>query len=228
MRDQIASELVQNADTFAAWAMGASNGERFSLENDYFTTPDAEVAYAMVRLLRPKTVIEVGSGHSTKVLRQALDSIGDRGDLISIDPQPRAGVGGLADQTFVCPVESLDPEWLLSLLRANDILFIDSSHEVRVGNDVIFLYSEVLPSLAPGVVVHIHDVFLPFHYPQEWIVQQQWSWTEQYLVLMIVLFSDSFEVLWASSHLQRTWEPFSVWFTHARPRRGCSLWLRKR
>ena len=100
--------------------------------------------------------------------------------LVSIDPVPRREIAQHADEVIVDRVETLDPSFILSRLQRNDFLFIDSSHEIKTGNDVLYLYLRILPSLAPGVIVHMHDIFLPFEYPKEWIVQNRWLWGEQY------------------------------------------------
>ena len=112
-------------------------------------------------------------------------------------------------------------------LAENDILFIDSSHETKAGNDVQFLYFDVLPRLQSGVLVHIHDIFLPFEYPKRFL-DSGYPWREAYLVEAMLLFGNAFEVVWAGHHLQRTLKGFAEHFPNIGNRAAQSLWLRKR
>lgn len=203
------------------------NDVGYSFRNDYFGSPDTEVLYAIVREIRPSSVVEVGSGHSTRVIRQAIVDGHLDTRLISIDPQPRAGNTGLADTFYRMPVEALGNAELFRSLKAGDILFIDSSHVIKTGNDVVFLYLIALPLLAPGVLIHIHDIFLPYDYPKDWVVEKRWGWNEQYLVQALLTFSSAFKVLWAGYFLQRTRKDFSEHFPHMNGRAAGSLWLRK-
>ena len=91
---------------------------------------------------------------------------------------------------------------ILDLLSAGDILFIDSSHTVTTGGDVPYLFLEILPRLNPGVLIHIHDIFLPFDYPEQWVLED-WGWTEQYLVHAFLSYNQTFEILWPASYV---WE----------------------
>jgi len=99
------------------------------------------------------------------------------------------------------PVEDLDLE-LFRNLAANDVLFIDSSHVVKTGSDVVREYLEILPALPPGVLVHVHDIFLPWDYPRDLVVKNLCFWSEQYLLQAFLSFNSSFEVIWASSAMQ--------------------------
>jgi hypothetical protein len=92
-------------------------------------------------------------------------------------------------------VQQLDPSWFTGL-GSGDILFIDSSHVLKIGNDVWFEYLEVIPRLNPGVIVHAHDIFLPAYYRRETVVRDRWFWNEQYLLQAFLSFNEQFEVLW--------------------------------
>ncbi len=83
----------------------------------------------------------------------------------------------VADNIIRSRAELTDVE-VFAQLQAGDILFIDSSHEVRTGNDVLFIFFQILPALCPGVVIHLHDIFLPYDYPQGWVAESRWGWTE--------------------------------------------------
>jgi predicted O-methyltransferase YrrM len=201
----------------------------YSFSNDYFTSPDAEVAYALVRLLNPKRIIEVGSGNSTYLFREAITDGSLDTKLVSIDPSPRREVETVADCVIHRRLEPVPSSELQDVLHCNDILFIDSSHEIRSGNDVVSLFLNVVPKLNIGVVIHIHDIFLPFEYPREWVIENKLNvnWTEQYLVQAVLQGSDQFEVLWPGYFLQRTMPRFSDYF-HCEPEGiATSLWLRK-
>lgn len=204
------------------------NDVRYTFHNEYFASPDAEILYAIIRKVSPRSVVEVGSGYSTKIIRQAILDGGLKTTLISVDPQPRTGVEQFSDTLHRKPVETLGGSGLFESLKKDDIVFIDSSHEVKTGNDVIFLYLNVLPGLQPGVLVHIHDVFLPYDYPQEWVIDEKREWNEQYLVQALLTFSSGFDVLWPGYFLQRTMPGFPQHFPHLNGNTAKSLWLMKK
>lgn len=123
--------------------------------------------YGMIATRKPSTYIEIGSGNSTKVARKAIRENGLSTRIISIDPCPRAAIDHLADEVIRSPFEDLnDLAFLLDALGENDILFIDNSHRVFPNSDALRCFLEVLPSLKKGVIVHIHDIYLPYDYPQ--------------------------------------------------------------
>ena len=134
---------------------------------DWFPRLDAAAAYAMVRVLRPKRIVEIGSGHSTRFLARAVADghLGTR--IVAIDPEPRASLEGLKVRWLRQPVQASEPA-LFAGLEERDILFIDSSHQLKRGSDVEFLLQNALPRLAKGVRVHFHDIFLPDPYPLAW------------------------------------------------------------
>ena len=202
--------------------------DQYSFANDYYGSPDAEVLYAMIQLHQPRLIIEVGSGNSTLLLRQAIADGGLPTRLVSIDPCPRREIAQHSDEVLRERVEALDAGQIFSGLDQNDILFIDSSHEVKVGNDVLHLFLNVLPSLSPGVIIHVHDIFLPFEYPQDWVVEYRWTWTEQYLLQSLLQGSQEFEVLWAGHYIQKTVPRFTDSFRFWVGADARSVWLRRR
>lgn len=203
------------------------NDVGYTFNNDYFSSPDTEVLYTIVRQFQPRMVVEVGSGNSTQIIRQAVLDGQLKTRLISIDPQPRMENSALADEVYRTRVEWLRSGELFRSFKAGDILFIDSSHVIKTGNDVVFLYLIVLPELPPGVLIHIHDVFLPYDYPREWVMEKRREWNEQYLVQALLMSTNAFEVLWAGHFLQRTRVDFAQHFPHLNGRVAGSLWLRK-
>jgi predicted O-methyltransferase YrrM len=220
--------LEKYRDRTSRFAKAREDG-MYSFSNDYFTSPDAEVAYALVRLLHPKRIIEVGSGNSTRLFREAITDGTLDTKLVSIDPSPRREVESVADHVIRRRLEDVPSFELQDVLQPNDILFIDSSHEIRSGNDVVSLFLNVLPKLNAGVVIHVHDIFLPFEYPREWIIKNTLNvnWTEQYLVQAVLQGSDQFEVLWPGHFLQRTLPDFASHFGGNPEGIATSLWLRK-
>jgi hypothetical protein len=208
----------------------AGEAHSYYFNNSSFGGTDALVLYCLVRHLRPQLIVEVGAGFSTRLLAQAAAPNGPT-RLVSIEPNPDAVVAGgfpgltkLLDQ----PVEQVDPA-VFGELQAGDVLFIDSSHVVRADGDVTHLFLEVLPRLNPGVVVHVHDIFLPGQYPRKWMLEWHLFWTEQYLLHAFLLFNHEFEVLFANAFMgarhgevMRAVFPTSPWWG------GGSFWMRRR
>lgn len=200
----------------------------FYLNNPMFSGTDALVLYCMVRHFRPASIIEVGSGFSTRVLVEAAKHNGPT-QILCIEPHPEE----LLKQR-VLPVTLIErrvQDISLSVfesLQSGDALFIDSSHAVRIDGDVNYLFLEVLPRLKPGVIVHVHDVFLPRQPPREWVVDQMRFWCEQYLLQAFLAFNGAFEVVLSNSYLGLRHErvmrdvfPRSPWWG------GGSFWIRR-
>jgi hypothetical protein len=201
----------------------------FFRNNEWFESVDADVLYSIVRHFAPRQVIEVGSGYSSRLTARAIRDGRLQTRLICVDPCPRVEVTQLADEFINRPVEELSPCDLSNRLQAGDVLFIDSSHFVLTGGDVVYLYLQVLPRLRSGVLIHAHDIFLPFEYPQEFVVSNRWGWTEQYLVHALLMGNSSFEILWPSCYM---WQMHREQVRSILPvERGfpppSSLWLRK-
>jgi hypothetical protein len=170
-------------------------------QNDYFSGLDAAVYYALIRHLKPRRVIEIGSGYSTRFANKALTKNADGGTLTCIEPNP-ARLNGLALRVELIQkrVEEIDVGFF-SQLEANDILFIDSSHTVKFRSDVCYEFLEVLPVVRPGVWVHVHDIFFPHEYPAEWILKRRLALNEQYLLEAFLSFNREFQVALANHWL---------------------------
>lgn len=180
----------------------------YHYNNGYFEAVDAEIAYFMVRHFKPARIVEIGTGYSTRVLATALQQNSQLdalpGQLISIDPNPERFLKN-GWRSFVVQIPRVIQEVELEFfdtLQSGDVLFIDSSHVVSVGSDVLREYLQILPRLKPGVLVHIHDIFLPSDYPRDAVLNNLWFWSEQYLLQAFLSFNLQFEVLWASSAMQ--------------------------
>jgi predicted O-methyltransferase YrrM len=237
--DQLAlvEELAATyGDEYGAFVtVPAGDPERFHFDNASFESVDAEVLYAMVRRLKPRRVLEVGSGFSSRIIGQALErnaaEDGGSPEHVVCDPFPDAGVrdGRRAFVRLIArPVEEL-AQGEFEALGDRDVLFIDSSHVLRIGNDVHYLFLEALPRLAPGVHVHVHDIFLPAEYPRHWVMRNHWFWNEQYLLQAFLAFNSAWQVLWAGSYMHLTHPEV---LTRAFPSYGPdvhpgSLWMRR-
>jgi predicted O-methyltransferase YrrM len=136
-------------------------------DQDWFPRLDAAAAYAIVRKTRPRRIVEIGSGHSTRFMARAVADGRLETEICSIDPEPRANLDGLSLKRMRVPVQSAGLT-VYDRLEPEDILFIDSSHQVKAGSDVEFILKRVLPRLDAGVLVHFHDIFLPDDYPHAW------------------------------------------------------------
>jgi hypothetical protein len=234
LRQEFQLQLLQ--EVFASFAaelnalpVQPSDAGGFYLDNDAFLGIDPHVYYSMIRCFKPATVVEVGSGFSTLLGAQAARR-NRTTRYVCIDPWPREFVaGGVPDVEMVRQrVEETDIE-RFTQLRENDILFVDSSHVVRTGGDVNFMILEVLPRLAGGVVVHFHDIFLPFEYPQKWVLEDHRFWTEQYLLQAYLAENDRAEVLFAVNYMSKMCpEELKAVFPNALWHGGASFWFRKR
>jgi len=199
------SSLVQDFTTHSkaleALKDPARNQTGYRVGNGYYDSPDADALYLMIRRFQPKRVIEVGCGNSTRVTRQAIIDGGLQTTITAIDPYPRADIAHVVDTFEQKRLEEVDPA-LFDQLEAGDVLFIDSSHVVRMSNDVAHLFCRIIPTLKPGVVIHVHDVFLPFEYPKRFFYDCP-GWGEQYM-LHAMLQSGAFSMLWPGYFLQQT------------------------
>ena len=180
----------------------------YSYSNGFFETVDAEIAYCMVRHYKPRRIVEVGGGYSSRVMAAALDlnlkRDGVRGELITIDPYPdRFPKKALSDRVHLIPhtVQEVDLDVFLSL-QSGDFLFLDSSHVVGIGSDCVREYLEIIPRVAAGVLIHAHDIFIPADYPREAVLHNLAFWSEQYLLQALLMSNPQFEVLWGSSYMQ--------------------------
>ena len=153
--------------------------------NDFLPGLDIIGIYGLTAEHQPKTYIEIGSGNSTKVVRKAIKEQGLATKLISVDPFPRAEIDHLSDEVRRLPVENIsDYSFITEQLEENDILFIDNSHRVFPNSDATVCFLDILPKLKKGVLVHIHDIYLPFDYPQFMCDR---FYNEQYVLAAFIL-----------------------------------------
>jgi len=201
----------------------------------WFSGTDATVLYCMVRHFCPQRIIEVGSGFSTRVIAKAVRANDTPAAILCIEPYAgdatrhavlSAGIPGLT--LLNSKVEEVELE-LFEALGANDIVFIDSSHVSRIGSDVNHLLLEVLPRLRPGVIVHVHDIHLPWEYPRYLVMNERRFFNEQYLIQAFLCFNHEFEILFSNAYVGRQYpDELRKTFPNAPWWGGGSLWLRRR
>lgn len=169
------------------------------LHNGFYPTPDAEVYAAMIADRRPSKIIEIGAGFSTRIARRTIAELSAKTQLIVVDPEPRADVSSYADTVFSQRLEDVDPAALG--IDAGTMLFVDSSHIVRARGDVAAIFCGMIPSLPAGVLVHVHDIFLPYDYPPAY---RHRLYTEAYVLWALLARGSLFRVLFATHFMART------------------------
>jgi hypothetical protein len=192
---------------------------RYGYDNGYFGAGDALAWFSLLRLRRPRRVLEVGSGWSSAVLLDAIDvTEGWKPEVTFVEPYPERlqQLVREEDDALLYPMGVQDvPRELFATLEPGDVLFIDSTHAAKVGSDVNLLLLEILPALAPGIVVHVHDIFYPFEYPAGWIYGGR-AWTEAYMLRALLIGSTRFRILW--------WNNYMATFHEAAVNAAMPLW----
>jgi predicted O-methyltransferase YrrM len=178
----------------------------FRLNNGAFESGDAEFLYQMVRAVKPKRFVEIGSGQSTLIVRRAIQkNRGESADYecrhVCIEPFEAPWLEKLGVTVLRKRVEEVDSA-VFADLEANDFLFVDSSHVIRPRGDVLSEYLRIIPSLRRGVIVHIHDIFSPREYPHEWLAERMWLWNEQYLLEALLIDNPSWRIIGALNLLR--------------------------
>jgi len=212
------------------------NNSAYYLDNNAFVYADGLVLHAFLRHFKPKNIIEVGSGFSSAcMLETSRKFLNDNIFFTFIEPYPTL----LHERMKLCRTEhaAVIPRKIQSVeltlfnkLESGDILFIDSTHVVKTGSDVMYELFEVLPSLRPGVIIHFHDIFWPFEYPEEWIFEENRSWNELYAIRAFLTNNFEYEILfwgnyWAKNIItSQDKQEVPLFMKNI----GGSLWLRKR
>lgn len=179
-------------DAFARFG-GAPPAPRFA--QDWFPRLDAAIGYTMIRQRQPARLVEVGSGHSTRVFARAIADGALATRLMAIDPAPRADISALPVAVSRMPVQRA-PRALFADLGPGDILVVDSSHVLMPGSDVDLLFNDVMPALPAGAIVHVHDIFLPDAYPADWT----WRGYNEQNALAPALAACGWRILWSSRY----------------------------
>lgn len=179
---------------------------RFAFDNPSYSWCDAIILFCMLRDLQPRRIIEVGSGHSSCLILDTNELFFAGGIEVSfVEPHPELLRGLLRPEEvgrtdiITRKLQDTDPK-LFASLQPNDFLLIDSSHVAKTGSDVQALFFDILPALAPGVVVHLHDIFDKFEYPEEWLREGR-GWNEQYMLRAFLQFNTHFRIKLFTSHM---------------------------
>jgi hypothetical protein len=196
-------------------------------DQGWFPRLDAAASYALVRREKPARIVEIGSGHSTRFLARAVADADLPTRITCIDPAPRATLNGLAVEHVPSLLRDADPG-IFESLCAGDILFIDSSHIAMPGTDVDRLMLDVLPRLAGGVLVHVHDITLPYAYPTAWA----WRAYNEQIPVGALLQGGAYDLVFASHYVARTFgasllRGVIAELPLAEGAHETSLWLRK-
>lgn len=172
--------------------------------NTGLTLVDSFILYAIIREAKPRIMIEVGSGETTKISLQALESNEKEGSacqFYAVEPYPQAFLKQISKNNFRLiekKVEDID----LKFLTSADLLFIDSSHVAKIGSDVNCEILEIVPRLKRGAIVHWHDIMIPTNYWPDWVTKDLKFWNESYMLHAFMLFNETFKIVWASRHMQ--------------------------
>ncbi|WP_445401778.1 class I SAM-dependent methyltransferase [Streptomyces sp. LE64] len=223
--------FLDHADLLARIPVeGLERGSTPYWGNSWLSPLDAVGLYGMLAEHRPARYLEIGSGNSTKFVRRAVTDLGLSTRITSIDPQPRAQIDALCDEVVRVPLQDADHA-VFAELEPGDVLFLDGSHRLHMGSDVLVFFSELLPRIKPGVLVQVHDIMLPGDYPSAW----RWRlYNEQYLLAALltaapqrfdVLLPNAFvhgdpelrtilAPLWRRLGVTRHFDPGSFWWRH--------------
>jgi hypothetical protein len=186
---------------------------RYGYDNNSYSYGDGVLLFCMLQHLKPRRIIEVGSGNSSCAILDAVDRMPGSGTSVTfIEPYPKLlqsllRPGDLGRHTLHAQGLQQCPLALFQKLEAGDVLFVDSSHVAKLGSDVNYLVFEILPALAPGVWVHIHDIFFPFEYPPQWYDEGR-AWNEAYVLRAFLEFNEAWRIELFSSFMlrrQRAW-----------------------
>ena len=230
---EIISQFMGQLDRYADEFDPSLDGDRdnpagFFWGNPAFSKSDAMAYYCILRHFKPEHVLEIGSGFSTLVADAALQRNG-KGRLVLIEPYPKVFLKKLetVDRILESRVQDIPVHELLDLVEATSIWFIDSTHTVKAGSDCLYLYLKVMPEVRTDLLIHTHDVFLPYGYPKDKILEKHIYWTEQYLLYAYMLDNPKIEVLYGSAYAESAFPDALRHFMRGRYEGGGgSLWYR--
>lgn len=237
LREQEQFALLQQLASYYAdfiFPEDPTGQTRYYTKNKMFGPGSGFSLYAMLRHFKPRQVIEAGSGFTSALMLDVNDQyLGGEMALTLIEPNPKRlysllrGEDHARCRILTVPVQEV-PAPTFDALDVNDILFIDGSHVAKIGSDVNYLLFGVLPRLRAGVLIHIHDIYWPFEYPEHWIMSGK-AWNEAYIIRAFLQYNNRFEILQFNNFLVHRFEEFyrqHLPIVFGDP--GTSLWLRKR
>jgi hypothetical protein len=210
-------------------------GFRYYFKNTAFAYGDGSILSAMLRLFRPKRLVEVGSGYSSACAMDTIDRfLGGNVAVSFVEPYPELLIKLLGDdaqkRVKIHPVGVQNAELgIFTALEAGDFLFIDSTHVMKTGSDVCHELFSILPALKAGVFVHFHDIFWPFEYRADWVLEENRSWNELYGLRAFLMYNDAFEIVFfndyfVKQHRDRVMADYPAMMKNS----GGSIWLRKK
>lgn len=215
------------------WEDSIKNGLRFCFKNDSYSYSDAIFYYSMILFMRPTKIIEVGSGYTSALACDVNEIFFNNEIQISlIEPYPSLVKKLLLPKDFeyINLHESILQDISLDTFRNladNDILFIDSTHVSKTCSDVNYLIHEILPILNKNVIIHIHDIFYPFEYPEAWISQHR-AWNEAYILRAFLQYNHTFKIIFFNTYLENKFsEKVYTAFPLAAKNPGGSIWIKK-
>jgi len=209
---------------------------QFYYNNGSYISGDAEYLYNIVRHFQPKNIIEIGSGYSTLMVLEAVRNIQKEEPKYNlshtcIEPYEQPWLEKTGASIIRKKVEDMELSFFSSLGN-NDILFIDSSHMVRPQGDVLYEFLEILPTLNSGVIVHIHDIFTPKDYLDEWVFEDHKHWNEQYVLEAFLSNNNDFEIIGAVNYLMHNYKEelykTAPILKNQKDREPGSFWVRKK
>lgn len=200
--------------------------------NEWYSYGDAIILFCMINYLRPKQFIEVGSGYSSIVTLDTCEMLGGQTEITLIEPYPNLLLNLLSERDdpskllLSKAVQDVDLS-IFEKLRENDILFIDSSHNIKFNSDVLFIITEVLPRLKPGVNIHFHDIFWPFEYPLEWL-RKGLAWNEAYFLRAFLTNNENYEIQYFNDYMgTKHRDLLGKLMPLCLKNWGCGIWIRK-
>jgi hypothetical protein len=228
-------ELVKQFENYYAeipFSANKTDGFRYYFENVFYSYCDGINLYSVMRHFKPNNIIEVGSGYTSALMLDVNNKFFDNKIKLSfIEPYTERLDSLLTDadqkntEILRKPVQKIAPEYF-DKLGANDILFIDSTHVSKTGSDVNYLFFEILPRLASGVIVHVHDVYYPFEYPEE-MINRGIFWNEDYLLRAFLTNNNQFEILLFADYLHKHHSAVYKNMPLVYKNSGANIWLRK-
>lgn len=201
--------------------------KRWHQNNGMFDESDAALYYSILRFFKPKKIIEIGSGHSTALALDVKEKYLSNLEMTCIEPYPERLLENVQSneiKLYKKYVQEIDSVFF-ERLETGDILFIDSSHVAKMGGDIPYEYFEILPQIKSGVVIHIHDIFYPFDYPERWIREGR-CYNEAFILRALLMNSESYEILFFNDMMYQT--NTEMYLKMCKNPGGSSIWLRKK
>lgn len=202
----------------------------FCWDNGFWNNSDALVQYGLVRSRQPRRYVEIGCGWSSLLLARALARNEGACSVDLVEPYGSEELLSTLPATWTRHRTILQraPLAIVDRLEAGDVLFYDGSHCAKVASDVNWFFFHVLPRVRPGVLIHLHDIFLPDDYPEDWIFERGQTWNEQYLLQAFLMHNDAYRIVIANRYLFRLHgDRLAQYYRGVQPAYGCSFWLEK-